>query len=360
MPTALLFIPDISGYTQFVTNTEISHQEHILKELLEILMDSNDLNLELAEVEGDALFYYKINDLPDQESLLKLVRKMYLRFHSHLRYYDKYRICHCGACEGATGLNLKFVAHTGDISFLTLKGQKSKPHGREVITVHRLLKNKIPSNEYLLLTDQTGEDGITHMSNILDTEEILSGSESYGDSDVGNINYNYALLTNLRKHVTEPAELSPEYKSNSPVRITTFVEREPLDIFEIVINFDHRLKWNPGVERIDYNPNEINKSGTKHTCVVNGQDIKFKTVTADFGDGKWVYGEKFMGPFSTEMYNYTIITPYGNGSEVTIEIHQRPGNILGRLMSPIIRLKIKSLLNKVAVSLKSYAENPDN
>ncbi|MFC2085655.1 hypothetical protein ACFLRO_00420 [Bacteroidota bacterium] len=31
----LLFVPDISGFTQFVKATEISHSRHIIQELLE-------------------------------------------------------------------------------------------------------------------------------------------------------------------------------------------------------------------------------------------------------------------------------------------------------------------------------------
>ena len=359
MPKAILFIPDISGYTQFVTNTEISHQEHILTELLEILMDTNEVGLELAEVEGDALFYYAVDNIPDHKAMLRMVRKMYIRFHAHLQYYDKYRICHCGACEGATGLNLKFVMHRGEISFLKLKTQKPKPHGKEVITVHRLLKNNIDSNEYLMLTNQAFTSDKNLIKEILDTDDVLQGSESYGDSDVGIINYDYAYLTNLRKQVDDLAELSPEYKSEHPVSISTEVDIDPLELFEIVMNFDHRLKWNKGVDQLDYNPKEMNKSGTKHMCVVNGQHINFETVKADFGPGKWAYGEKFIGPFSIEMYNYTIITPSGSGSNLTIEIHPNPKSVLAKLMTPIIKIKTKSILSKISNDLKSYAENPD-
>ena len=48
----LIFIPDINEFTNFVTNTEI---EHSRQELLEILIDSNSLGLEISEVEGDAI-----------------------------------------------------------------------------------------------------------------------------------------------------------------------------------------------------------------------------------------------------------------------------------------------------------------
>ena len=59
---ALFFIPDISGFTEFVHNTAINHSKHIISELLEILIDSNRSNFKLAEIEGDALFFYKVQE----------------------------------------------------------------------------------------------------------------------------------------------------------------------------------------------------------------------------------------------------------------------------------------------------------
>ena len=57
MNKSLLFIPDISGYTEFVQNTEVEHSQHVIAELLEILIDANTQQLQLAEVEGDALLF---------------------------------------------------------------------------------------------------------------------------------------------------------------------------------------------------------------------------------------------------------------------------------------------------------------
>jgi len=53
---ALIFIPDISGFTKFVNETEISHSQHIIQELLETIVNSNTLGLSLSEIEGGAVF----------------------------------------------------------------------------------------------------------------------------------------------------------------------------------------------------------------------------------------------------------------------------------------------------------------
>lgn len=51
---AIVFIPDISGFTDFTSATEIDHAAHIITELLELLVESNQSGFTLAEIEGDA------------------------------------------------------------------------------------------------------------------------------------------------------------------------------------------------------------------------------------------------------------------------------------------------------------------
>ena len=89
---SLIFIPDISGFTEFVKNTEIEHSRHLIGELLEILIDQNELDLVLAEIEGDALFYYKHESVPSREAIERQARRMYQAFHKHLKFYESRRI----------------------------------------------------------------------------------------------------------------------------------------------------------------------------------------------------------------------------------------------------------------------------
>jgi hypothetical protein len=56
---ATIFIPDSSGYTDFISTTELEHSSHIINELLDLLVQSNATACTLAEVEGDALLFYR-------------------------------------------------------------------------------------------------------------------------------------------------------------------------------------------------------------------------------------------------------------------------------------------------------------
>ncbi|MEM8848155.1 MAG: DUF2652 domain-containing protein, partial [Bacteroidota bacterium] len=151
MAKSLLFIPDISGYTKFIQTTEIEHSQHVISELLEILINANTQKLQLAEIEGDALFFYKENEVPSQENLLAQIETMFSAFYSHLKRLEKYRICPCNACATAPNLQLKIIAHTGNLSHIEVHGRR-KPFGEQVIEAHRLLKNSVESDNYALIS----------------------------------------------------------------------------------------------------------------------------------------------------------------------------------------------------------------
>ena len=55
LKNATIIIPDISGYTDFLTKTELEHSSHIINELLDLLVDCNNIELgdNILEVEMD-------------------------------------------------------------------------------------------------------------------------------------------------------------------------------------------------------------------------------------------------------------------------------------------------------------------
>ena len=76
--STLIFIPDISGFTDFVNTTAIEHSQHIISELLEIIIETNYLGFEISEIEGDAVLFYKKDEIPNSEEMIKLSKEMFL------------------------------------------------------------------------------------------------------------------------------------------------------------------------------------------------------------------------------------------------------------------------------------------
>jgi Protein of unknown function (DUF2652) len=60
--------------------------------------------------------------------------------------------CSCPACCDISQLKLKAIAHYGQAVIKKVR-RLEELAGTDVILAHRLLKNKIPSQEYLLLTE---------------------------------------------------------------------------------------------------------------------------------------------------------------------------------------------------------------
>ena len=71
----LLFIPDISGFSRFVNEVEIEHSRFIIQQLLEVLIRANDSGLQISEIEGDAILFYKFGEPVELRALYTTGRK---------------------------------------------------------------------------------------------------------------------------------------------------------------------------------------------------------------------------------------------------------------------------------------------
>ena len=311
---ALLFIPDISGFTEFVHHTEISHSKHIISELFEALLNSNSINLELAEIEGDALFFYKIDNEVNIETIKKQIQEMYIAFHTHLKRYEYERICHCGACSSAYNLTLKFVSHYGEIDFIKVK-KIIKPYGSNVIQVHRLLKNDVPLSEYALFTTS-----LLPLHLVSDEEKDTKTIATY---DFGEVEYTYNGLSRFKEQLPYVAPIPKEVPKHKLVSKSETIKSPLLDLYEVISNFDYRLLWVKGIDKLEYEKNKVNRAGQKHKCLIaKGQIVDQITTTKKVSDGQLVYGESTSNiPFTKKVNIYYVLEKNSNGStNVNIEV----------------------------------------
>ena len=307
MAKSLLFIPDISGYTKFIQTTEVEHSQHVISELLEVLVNANTQGLKLAEIEGDALFFYKENEIPSQENLLAQIESMFTAFHSHLKMLEKNRICPCNACATAPNLRLKIIAHSGNIQHIKVQGNR-KPFGNQVIEAHRLLKNSVDSDNYALITRSLALDiqlSPYYSSKIF---RFRQGSDFYDDNQM---DYIYSLINpkelNL-KTFPEPKVLSMDYPPQLVMKREFSVEATKL--MEYLTNYTYRQYWQKGVDKVEYNINEVTRVGSEHTCVINGKHLNFVTVTKEVAPEELVYGELSTdNSFFDELVQFYIFQP---------------------------------------------------
>jgi len=148
-----LVLADISGYTSFLTSTELEHAHGIVAELTELVIARLAEPLRFVELEGDAVFAYApAQAFADAERLLDMIEGCYVAFQLRLDEMRRATTCTCSACALIGALDLKFIAHLGSF-VLQQTPTGPKPIGPDVILVHRLLKNSVGAGAYLLLTE---------------------------------------------------------------------------------------------------------------------------------------------------------------------------------------------------------------
>jgi len=184
---AVFFIADISGYTKFIFSNEkeISHSQMVIRELITTLLDVVNLPLELIRIEGDAIFLYAIKDDSDEpwEQVSKdLVNKMmtlFRVFSNKLSELTIHKVCGCTACINIEALKLKVIVHSGRVAFYQVNGHQELT-GTSPIVIHRLLKNSVEADEYMLFTESAYND-----LSLSDMPVVEGGGERVGGNSKG-------------------------------------------------------------------------------------------------------------------------------------------------------------------------------
>ena len=178
----LLFIPDISGFTRLVHSTDVLTGKQITYELLSTIIRQNNLQLNIAEVEGDAVLFYRYGPAPSVAELVDQYEKMKEAFEIKL---EELQIKFSQEID----LSLKVIAHYGTMTEFKI-GHFKKLYGKVVIEAHRLLKNSIASDNYLLITDSLLEKAGVEDQHI-QQHGIRSNKHCDGYNALRNISFTY-------------------------------------------------------------------------------------------------------------------------------------------------------------------------
>ncbi len=344
MTSGTLFIPDISGFTHFVNATEIKHSQHIIEELVNLIIKEGKALFEVAEIEGDAVLFYR-QDLIAESEITQLTHRIFVDFHSHLLRYANERICQCGACTTAIDLKLKFIVHAGEMSLAKYSAGNPKPYGTVVNVAHRLLKNDIMTRQYLLMTN-----------------DFLGGANKYDtlgqltDPDLGQIAYQYLDIS----HWQQEARFEPKsviYREVDLELTETFDMRAKSDLlFPFITDLKYRKYWNEDADDVIYDQAQVNQPGMSHHCVVNNKDLYFNTIKPPASNADTLsYGETLKNPKPLKYMELDFfVTPLGiDRSAVQLIVRASVRNWMQRLMLPLIQRKLRQHLRRSRKSLES-------
>lgn len=142
-----LLIADITGYTLFLSESELEHAQEILSTLLELLLSHTRPPLTVSRTAGDAVISYALAPSAagaalQGQTFVELLEDTYVAFRRAIELMILNNTCRCAACANVGALDLKFFVHHGIFGLQTLGGHVELV-GSDVNLIHRLLKNHV-------------------------------------------------------------------------------------------------------------------------------------------------------------------------------------------------------------------------
>jgi hypothetical protein len=172
-------ITDISGYTEYLTESELDHAHEILQTLFDVQLKHIEFPLKISGFRGDAIFMYTPEAcFINPQSFLETLENLYVVFSETLQQMQFNTTCPCRACRNMHKLDLKMCVHYGEYIVQKL-GDREELLGADVIVPHRMLKNNVIEKTgvkaYALFTEAAAQ--ALHLSEL--SQPLIPHTESY-------------------------------------------------------------------------------------------------------------------------------------------------------------------------------------
>ena len=192
----LICIPDISGFTQFMSNFDFELASRVVPSLLNNIIYSNEIGLKVSEIEGDAVLFYHSGPLPKLGDLINQCKYFYTEFYKQLDVLKQKHNEKEGSEQIPAILGLKIILHFGQEIGLVNIDKRIKLIGEDVIAAHKLLKNDIPLDEYVLFSHELmAQYKNADLDDGIDWGTIKEGF--INDDHLGDIKFHYIELRSL-------------------------------------------------------------------------------------------------------------------------------------------------------------------
>ena len=352
---ALLFIPDISGFTRFMHENGVQYSRNLIADLLEIIIEANILNMELCEIQGDAILFYKLGEPPAIESIIGQCKQIFLDFQNYLRIMERDKFLP-GPQLSENKLTLKIIVHYGRISVTQIRNH-IKLMGTDVIMAHRLLKNSIEGSEYVLLTQgylNTQKPEI--VAKCFEWTQLKEGTNNY--EHVGEVRYKYAFLTPLRLLVTNPEEEHTLLQYPNTFTIKANAEAPMGLVLRVLKNYRAKPLWLHRVKSVRFDTNKINRIGTNYLCEMEkGGAIEIQTLQIREFPDRVEYIEKIA---NFKMFPNALLFFYlhaaGECTHITLEFHYSRVSVGDYFYDFFGRKQIRGFMKISLTRLKNLCE----
>jgi len=348
-----LIIPDITGYTEFLSSVEIEHGQHIIAELLDGIIKGNQLGLTLSEIEGDALLFYRMGSPPALEDIMAQARRWLEDFHLRLQRMTRDIYCSCGACQYLGNLSLKIVVHYGSMGRFRIEGHE-KLIGKDVVLAHRLLKNTLNLREYLLVSNgaleamgvsECGDQGLRPAR---ETYPVF-GEIGLGFLDLSPVKANLPPLEEIR--VSLP--VTDDYMVNE-ITISAPMARAVWAVSDL----EASKLWISGLRGIVYDHREPLGRGQHHVCILEGQELEHWVETVQETPNEFLISFRIKPPrlFLRSLYKTIILIRTDQGIRVRQFTYYSRMPLLGRVFEKFFFPRIREGIERSLENLKQLLE----
>jgi hypothetical protein len=136
-------ITDISGYTQYLSSSELDHAHEILQSLFDAQISQLKPPFVISNFQGDAILSYIPEDnILHKQTIIELIEDVYYSFMKKRELIRINTTCTCNACKNIDHLDLKIFVHYGQYMIQEMLGRQELI-GPDVILVHRMMKNRV-------------------------------------------------------------------------------------------------------------------------------------------------------------------------------------------------------------------------
>jgi uncharacterized protein YndB with AHSA1/START domain len=348
-----LVVADITGYTSYLSRSELEHAKDVLKTLLDLLIDYTRPPLALSGLEGDAVLSYAVDsDRFEGQAFVEMIEQTYVAFKRAIDLMVMNTSCTCNACANINALDLKFFVHHGEFVLQEFAGREELV-GSDVNLIHRLMKNTIVEETGFLAytyfteaaTDRLGLEGIT--------AELTGHAEAVPD------------IGNVRGWVMDMAPIWETSKATSRLEIdeqrtVSFVEEYPLppeQVWGYLTNPRYRSVFSNAKRQVTHDRrNGRVGPGTVYECFHMDNSISTNTVlewqpfSRIVTDNTAARSSRFLCIFDIE--------PTETGTRVTMRYGPMRGPLIERAVGiPLFFLKYKRLAQQGMTKLRLMMED---
>ena len=293
-------LADVSGYTSFLSGVGLEHAKVVTGHLFNSMLKANQGHWKLANIEGDCIFFYR-EGREEPTQVLSHIHNLYERFCGQIIEISGGDACPCGACTRINHLALKFIVHAGQFGLQKI-GKRQELFGPDVVLAHRLLKNSVTIDEYVLLTRSYAAD--------VQAQELPAAKSGDQYEDIGPVQYTYLDLEPLRRRIETNNRffLTPD---QARIRLEIEIEAPPGSVWATASSMEKREQWQ-GLKKIVELPSRRGRIGQVHQCTYSHGGRVVEVTTA-------------IDEASRRMTVKTFISRLIKDAYATVQVSERPG-----------------------------------